>query len=345
MDFFFAAILLLLAIGGVVIRKTYYYLPARELKRQAEQQDQTAVQLYRAVAYGSSLRGFMWLFIALTSAGGFILLARSVSTWLSLLIVSVIIWAAFLWLPGSRVTKFGAKLTELITPALAKLLSYLHPVLHRTAGVAEKRYSIMPHTGMFERDDLIKLIEQQQLQSDSRLTTEELEIAKRALSFDDHKVADIVTPRKKIKTVLAGETLGPILIDEVHKSGQTFALVREKKQGPVIGALTAGQLGINSTGKVSDVMINSVYYLHENDGLGEALHAFFVTNHPLFVVVNSFEEYVGVVTIENVLKQLLGHVPGDDFDQYANLAAVAARHSKPKPVPEDSVKTDEEVVE
>jgi CBS domain containing-hemolysin-like protein len=74
----------------------------------------------------------------------------------------------------------------------------------------------------------------------------------------------------------------------------------------------------------------------------------------MFVVINSFEEYVGILSIEKVLKQLLGHVPGDDFDQYANPVAVAARHTK-RPEPESlepheekpdetPVETEEEVV-
>jgi CBS domain containing-hemolysin-like protein len=78
-------------------------------------------------------------------------------------------------------------------------------------------------------------------------------------------------------------------------------------------------------------MDETVYYVHENDTLSEALHAFFVTNHPMFIVVNSFEEFVGIITVENILHQLLGHIPGEEFDQYANLSAVAAKHEhKPK---------------
>jgi CBS domain containing-hemolysin-like protein len=236
----------------------------------------------------------------------------------------------------------------LVTPPIAWLLNYLHPILSRAADRVERRYTGATHTKLFERDDLLDLIERQQQQDDNRVSSEELEIAKRALSFDDHRVLDVLISRKKIKTVQADDTIGPILIDELHKSGQDFVLVRESPKGPFIGSLIASQLGINSAGKVRDVMNPTVYYVHENDSLGEALHAFFVTNHPLFVVVNSFEEYVGVITVESMLRQLMGHLPGDDFDQYADPAAVAARHPKHKKTEiddADSVKTDEEVVE
>ena len=49
----------------------------------------------------------------------------------------------------------------------------------------------MAHTGLFERSDLVELIEQQQHQTDSRLSDEELDIARRALNFNEYKVHDV----------------------------------------------------------------------------------------------------------------------------------------------------------
>jgi CBS domain containing-hemolysin-like protein len=331
-NYIFAAILLLLALCGIVARKTYYYLPLRELKRRAAKHDPVAAQLYRAAAYGNSLRGLLWLYIGLTSAASIILLARLLPVWASLLIVGPLLWIAFSLIPATRTTKPGIYLTRLITPPLVWLLNYLHPLLSRGTDTVERRYAAADYTKLFEREDLLDLIKRQHHQPDSRITDEELEIVSRALSFDDHRVSDIMVSRKQIKTVLAGDTIGPILIDEVHKSGQDYALVREARKGPFVGTLAFKQLDLQSSGQVRDIMEPAVYYLHEKDLLSQALHAFFVTNHPLFIVIDSFEEYIGVLTIENVLRQLLGHVPGDDFDQYADITLVAARHAKPEKV-------------
>ncbi len=348
----YAAIFLLLSLGGVVVRKTYFRLPVRELKRRAEKHDKTARIMYRAVAYGNSLRGLLWLYIGLTAAAGMILLARELHIWVSLLIVGPLLWIAFSLVPASRTTKVGTWLTVMLTPPIAWLLNYVHPLLSRGAETVERRYTAPDHTRLFERDDLVRLLERQKEQDDSRFTEEELEIAIRALSFDDYLVADVMIPRKKTKTVLAGDTLGPVLINELHEAGQEQALVREKAKGPFVGTIRFSQLGIESKGHVRDIMQPTVYYVHENDTLGEALHAFFTTNHPVFVVVNSVEEHVGMISVEDIMRQLIGHVPGDEFDQYADPEAVAARHpavrkkrSDAKPSDETPVKTDEEVVE
>lgn len=354
-DLTWAIVFLFLALAGLVLRKTYFYLPLHELKRRALRHDNVAERLYKAAAFGNSLRGLLWLYIGLTGAASIVLLARLLPVWASLLIVGPLLWVAFSLIPASRLTTIGTGLTMVATPVVAWLLNYAHRPLSRVSDLLGRRYIVGEHTRLFEREDLLELVRQQQEQPDNRIGEEELEIARRALSFDDYKVADLLTPRKQVRSIMADDTIGPILIDEVHKSGGSV-LVRESKKGPIIGSIQASQLNLQSKGKVRDVMDGTVYYLHENDKLADALHAFFVTNHPLFVVIDSFEDYVGIITIENVIKHLLGHMPGSDFDQYSNPEAVARRHtSQPAekeeldpieaPKPEDSVKTDDEVVE
>jgi CBS domain containing-hemolysin-like protein len=338
-SFIFAVILLALSMIGVVVRKNYFSLPLHELKRRAERKDPVAEQLYRVAAYDKSLRGLLGLFIAVTAAAGFVLLVRIIPVWLSILILVVVLGPAFLWASVSKLSGFGAKITAFVTPLIAWLLNYLHPIFNKTVSVAEKRRANQSHTGIFERSDLESLIERQQSQVDNRVSEQELEIAKRALSFSEHTVAEVLTPRALIKTVLGSETVGPILIDELHQTEQEYVLVKDKPKGMIVGALELKDLGIHSTGTVAELMDPKIYYVHEKDTLSNALDAFYATNHPLFVVVNSFEEYVGIISVENILQQLLGHVPGDEFDQYADVAAVAARHPK-KPQSKKTPETD-----
>lgn len=336
-----ALVFLLLALAGVAVRKAYYQVPVRELKRRAARHDHVAERLYRAVAYGSSTRTLLWLYIALTSAASVVLLTLQWPIWPSIVAVGVILWLVFSLIPATRVTVVGERLALIATPIIVWILNYLHPALNRGADKIESRY-VYGHTRLFEREDLLELIERQGRQPDSRFTAEELEIAKRALQFDEHNVGDIIIPLKKIKTVLADETLGPVVIDEVVKTNQPFALVREDKKGPLVGVLEVSQLGIKSSGQVRDIMRPNVYYLHEDDRLNEALHAFFVTNFPVFAVVNSHEELLGIITVEQILQQLLGHIPGEDFDQYADLAAVVTRHLRAAEQIEASVNEDEQ---
>ncbi len=351
MNIILALVFLLLAIGGVIVRKTYYHLPTRELKRRARQKDHQSAKLYQAVAYGSSLRVLLWLYIGLTAAASFDFFVRALPVWLSLVVIGFLLWLFFALLPASQVSGLGRRLTTLVNPVIVWLLSHFNPLLSRLGDVGTNRFHRPSHTHLYEREDLLRLIARQQAQSDNRLSNDELEIARRALSFDDHTIADVLTPRKELKTVKPSDAVGPVLIDELHQTNQQYALVRETPKGDVLGTLAIDQLGIRSSGVVRGSMDAIVYYLHVQDSLSEALKAFFVTNHPVFVVVDEQEAVLGIVTVENILRQLLGHLPGEEFDQYADRAAVASRH-QPKAEPEETseemvetpVKTDEEVL-
>ena len=336
-NYYIALVLLLLAIGGVVVRKTYNYIPLRELKRRAEDNDPLASKLYPTAAYGRSLRGLLWAFIVLTSATGVVILSREAPVWLSLSAVILLLWATYSWLPQSKNSRFGIKLTTLVNPIILWLLGHLHPMLDSTTRKVEKRYTAEAHTGLYERDDLLELIEQQQHQTDSRFTDEELEIAKRALTFGDYTVSDIITPKKLVKSVVANDTVGPVLIDELHKSHQEHILVRDTPKGDFVGTLNYKRLNIHASGQVKDYMNPAINYVHEDDDLGEALRTFMATNNTTYVVVNNAEEYVGIVTIESILRQLMGHVPGEDFDQHHNPAAVVARHKKKRDTHQDEI--------
>jgi CBS domain containing-hemolysin-like protein len=80
-------------------------------------------------------------------------------------------------------------------------------------------------------------------------------------------------------------------------------------------------------------------YVHEDFSLYQTLQAFLKTKQHLFLVVNSFEELVGIITIEDVLEQMIGRAIVDEFDRYDDMRAVAAaaahkehqEHDEPKP--------------
>lgn len=338
--FITAVILLGLALFGVALRKTYDYLPRKELKRQARSGDKVAKTLYRAVAYGPSLRIFLWLFIGVTASAGFVILARLAPPLLSFLAVAALLWYGFVWMPTARISSVGARLVVAVTPFISWLLNYLHPLFYRLARVVQPRRAGMYHTGLYEREDLVELLELQRGLTDSRISGAEIDMAIHALTFGERTAGEIVVPRRVVKMVGADDVIGPILMGELHDSGHSRFPVYSGNQDTLIGMLYLRDLiDAKHGGKVRDVARPEVYFLHEDQSLYQALHAFIRTKHHLFIVVNSFEEFIGIVTIEDVLEQVIGHKIEDEFDKYDDMRAVAHSHAKQehdshKPVPE-----------
>lgn len=339
-QFILAVVCALIVLAAVTVKKTYYFLPAKEVKRQAEAGGMPAVLFWRAVAYGPSLRLFLWLVIGFASALCFVLLGNVAPPILAFIAVVLLLYIAFAWLPSSRLTGLSVRTTELLTPAIAWLVSTLDPVLRLIRSFFDRRRPGHVHTGVYIREDLLELIEQQKNQQDNRLTIEELDLASHALRFGDLTVRKVMTGRKKVHAVNAADSISPVFLDELHKIGGSLFPVYEGDKNSIVGVLQLADLtdiskGKGTKGLVRTHMHRGVVYVHESDSLADALHAYYFTKKPMLVVVNKFEEYVGILTIDDILHQLLG-TPGEyEFDRHEDRAAVAARHTKkPKPVEE-----------
>jgi CBS domain containing-hemolysin-like protein len=309
LTFILIVLLIALAVVSVMLRKTYAMVPAHELKRQAANGNGLARQLYQAVGYGLSLRVLLWILLALSSAGGFVLLTSVASPLLSVMVIAALLWFNFSWLPSTRVTGISTKVTQALTPALAWLLHYADPLLRRLSHPVIRHYT-PDHSGLYELNDLLDLLDLQSQQPDSRITSEEIMLIRQVLTFGDKKVRDAFQPRKDVKSVALGDTVGPVLLDELHASGQSsFPVKKAPRSKEIVASLHLGDVGIHSTGTVEDYAQQGVAYISDNDTLAEALRLFYKTKQQLFVVVDNYDEYVGIITLENILHELAGKPP------------------------------------
>lgn len=340
--FLLAILFLALMLFGVSLRKTYDYLPLRELKRQARAGDDTAAVLYKAVAYGPSLRIFLWIIIGLSAAIGFVLLndINAVPSFFLVLAIAALLWYGFVWVPAAQISSFSAKLVLAVTPFIAWLLNFLHPVFYKFAHLLAPRRQGNFHTGLYEREDLVEFLELQRNLTDSRISSAEIDMAVHALTFGERVVSEIMVPRRVVKMISTHDVVGPVLMDELHDSGYSRFPVYGEGTDNIVGTLyLRDMIDARHGEKVSDVMRKEVYYIHEDQSLYQVLHAFIKTKHHLFIVVNNFEEYTGIVTIEDVLEQVIGSKIEDEFDKYDDMRAVAEQgarkeHETHKPVPE-----------
>lgn len=325
MQFIIALTFALFALFAISLQRTYARIPAKELKRRARQGDEMAKALHKAVSYGQSLRAILWLLIGLSSGGFFVYIANILPSWLALLACVMLIWVGFVWLPAGEVTAIGQKIASYAAPALGKLLGYVHVPIDWAHRMLRRFRNLPNHTGLYEKADLLDLLDQQQTQTDNRIERTELEIMRGTLVFGDKLIRDVLTPRRVVKMVSIDDDLGPIVMDELHASGHSRFPVYEGNEDNIVGTLFLRDLlKRRAGGKVKSVMKKQALYLHEEQSLHDALQAVLKTHHHLFIVVNSFEEYVGIITIEDILEQIVGQQIVDEFDQYEDLRAVAA---------------------
>ena len=157
------------------------------------------------------------------------------------------------------------------------------------------------------------------------------------LSFDGRSVHEIMTPKSVVDTIQNTEMLGPLVLDDLHKTGHSRFPVVDGDIDHVVGVLYVHDVltldtSKKHTSKVETAMSKKVYYIREDHSLGQALTAFLSTHHHLFIVINEFRETVGIVTLEDTLEALLGRRIIDEFDAHDDMRAVAARNAAKKSV-------------
>jgi len=350
MNVLLGLVLAALVLVTINVQRAYAAISVRELKHRARQKDEVAELLHRAASYGYSLRAILWLMIGLASAGFFVYVSKQAPTWLALLASALLVWGSFVRASNRKVSRLSLQMASKLAPIFSWLLIYLHPVIDGVMRLVNKYHPITIHTGLYDKQDLLELLNNQNVQADNRIEQYELELAFHALTFGDKQVGDYLTPRRIVKVVSIDDSIGPVMMNELHDSGFSRFPVYAERKDNIVGTLFLRDLiKSKSTGKVKDIMRPEVAYVHEDHTLHDALTAILKTRQHILIVVNSFEEFVGVISIEDILEQVIGRNIQDEFDQYDDLRAVAARAAKKEhkehqeTVP--SVETEEAVIE
>lgn len=335
-------LLITLGLLALALQRFYSSVPIKELKRLASRGDHLAEALYRPVAHGASMRLLLWVIFCLGLTGGFLLVLYNVSPFVAFVAVAVSV-ALVVLLQSLRLTVHSAHFAVKAAPTVNWLLLYLHAPFDLAARFLNRYRNHAAHSGLYEKEDLLDLLEQQKNQPDNRISRYDLELLARAARFDDRQAADIVLPMSRVRLVSLDDHIGPVLLGELHDSGQNSFLVYEETPDRVVGTLfLRDAVAAKQGGRVRALMHPRLCFVHEDFSLRQVLQAFARTGQFMVVVVNAFEEPVGVITLGHLLSQLIGEQEEDDFDAFENRAAVAAYKPKEPELAAEEVPAEEE---
>lgn len=298
---------------GIILLKAYTHLPQVELRRRARGGDHLAELLYKAASYGSSLEIVLWTIIGLSATSFFLVVDKNLPGWMAVMASLLLLWLGFAWIPSTPVSRLSMNIARMLANPLAWFLQQAYPLTNWFA-IRTGRFRLSFHTGLYEKDDLLDFLSAQAGQPDSRISAEELKLAHNSLLFGDKIVREAMTPIKQTKVTYADDALGPVLLTELHELHHGIFPVRESRHNKeIVGVLNMYELqNASKGGKIRDYMHNNVGFMDDETTLDIAIREFFKTRSHLFVVKNSLDENVGVITIDDILEQIIGQ-PLDDL--------------------------------
>ncbi|MDO8335560.1 MAG: CBS domain-containing protein [Candidatus Saccharibacteria bacterium] len=180
---------------------------------------------------------------------------------------------------------------------------------------------------LHSKEELMHLVNESQ----EILSKDEKDLLTSALQFQTKPVSKVMTPKSAVQSIDKKELLGPLVLDDLHKTGHSRFPVINRDIDHVVGILYVQDLLTIDTKKsvtAEKAMEPHVFYINHEQTLEHALAGFLRTHHHLFIVVNEFQETVGVLSLEDVIEALIGRKIIDEFDTHEDLREVALRNQK-----------------
>jgi magnesium and cobalt transporter len=166
-----------------------------------------------------------------------------------------------------------------------------------------------------DREQLLELL--RSAYERNLLDADALSISEGALAASETSVRDVMVPRAQMDVVDVDEPIGKI-VDYVIRTAHSRFPVVEGGKDDVIGILLAKdllRLQLEDSFNLRDWLRPAVF-IPESKRLNVLLREFRVSRNHMAIVVDEYGGAAGVVTIEDVLEQIVGDIADEyDFDE------------------------------
>jgi CBS domain containing-hemolysin-like protein len=155
----------------------------------------------------------------------------------------------------------------------------------------------------------------------SPLSFDSREIVSNIMDFSETRVSQVMTPREELFAVDINGNREKI-IKKIIDSKYSRVPVFKQHLSNIIGIIYTKDLALswhNADIIILEDLIKPVYYVPENAKVNTILKEFKLGHHHCAIVVDEFALTVGLVSIEDLLEEIVGEVL-DEFDDIADIA-------------------------
>ncbi len=251
--------------------------------------------------------------------------ARAINT-VSVILITLIL-SYFTLVLGELVPKRVAmrhkeKLANVVCGIISFLASVLRPVIWfltaSTNGVL-RLMGIDPHAKEepVSEEDIVLMLDAGA--DEGSLDSEDIEYIKNVFSLDKKTAQDIMTPRRSVVFISENSTDEEI-INAVMSEGYSRIPVTGEGEDDIVGIMHSRDylLKREEAGfKLADILQKPVF-VSEKKRLDTLMREMQAAHNHMVVVVNEYGETAGIVTLEDILEEIVGEI-NDESDEEAEL--------------------------
>jgi metal transporter CNNM len=303
-------------------------LDLNTLKLQAKNNNTNAAKVLGIREKGTQLLVMLLLANTFVNAILAVFMADKFSGLVAGFLTTVLIFLFGELLPQAVLTRhalvFGAK----VAPFVRGLLFITHPITKPIAIAIDallgkeiyKKYS---------KKELLDILEDESSVDATDVDTDERRIVKGSLSFSHRKVKDVLTPSTMVESLHIDDVINQERIVQLKESGYSRLPVQTDDRNQCVGILYLKDLlGVELPTTVRTMMDSTVHFVNTEDMLDAVLADFIKTKMHLFIVLDEFGTFQGVITLEDIVEEIIGIEIMDEDDEDADLRAVARAQKK-----------------
>ncbi len=324
MDIYFIVVILLLFSGlfsGLTL--SLMSLSNDELRRRVELGDEKAKKIYSVRKDGNLLLCTLIIGNVAVNSALSIFLGSITNGFLAGILATSLIVIFGEITPQAVFSRYAFKVSAYFIPLVRFFILIFYPLSKPISWVLDKILGEeMPN--VYSKKELEKIVEFHEDNPASAVDADEERIIKGALNFSDKKVADVMTPESVVFRLDYDQILDKDLIKKIKEKAFTRIPVYRGEKDNIVGILyTKDLLDICHKVKVGKITRKKVIFIPAEENLDQALNEFIANRIHLMVVLNEFGNFEGVVTLEDILEEIIKLEIVDEYDKSVDLREVA----------------------
>lgn len=220
-------------------------------------------------------------------------------------------------IPQAYFVRFSLKFCAFFAPVIRLMIFVTYPASKPLQLLLDRMVGHKAHE-LHSRDELGLLIAEHEHDDTSELDDDEVEIIKSALQLSEKTVGQIMEPIKDVYWLDNTTILDAKTVDEIKEKGYSRIPIFDKQLTRCYGVLLMKDMvDIDFDESPQPVL---TFDLHETDNIGSRtaldtmLRKFFDLKTHL-VPIERNDRIVGIVTVEDLLEEVIGHEIADETDR------------------------------
>lgn len=295
---FFSGLVFILIVLFFAMRADDIFITEFELKRRIEKGDKRAQNLLLKKQLTPSYNFVIKAIVAILSII-FVLMISEITGPLKAFFIAVgLIIVAALIARSKLISKISKEVFNYIKP-------YLLAVYQRLGEKAKRRIirenKQRRHPVFYSKEELLQILD---TNSHKALSDSEIAWLSLVLRVSGSTVSDIMTTRDSLRIIHQTELLGPLTIDEMHKTGQEKFIITQKDENEVVGVISLERV-VSLDNKTSQIAKNIMELEFMTlDANQNGLEAFgeMIQSRNDFAIVKAGAELVGVINLADFIE-------------------------------------------